>query len=573
MLVFVHNIAARAKHRQIMADIDWISWSKTRPLTIDALLIFTGNDVDPFTALVGGALCQRFKLSSHGVQNISRAFGGLQELHGHPVIGLGYTPRHVVNLLLKSDDGSCFLAICGALSEYYPPEIVTAFFMLLARRSDLPEDMAPAESQWTKLIAACAGVLATSPFGAIITKYAEVCQASISTNAAQILEWVLALNDRTSGTISGDAPFLAALAEWLFGINVAIQTEKGQNGTPNGQAQLTLKSTASELATGGRVHWDAVFRTCFGQAWRELNKESLTAVIACASGLTHESLVSSGCDPRTFFLRHEVGIPHLDGFGVNETIIAWFEELRRLAPGIPRYYKAHHGKEELAKEFNKHMQGLEAECKCSTCGDGSSGVCKVSLVEVVIGLGLYVARMVVIPNLYPKVDGIQEYYRLLHQERLNRQKKHIGYSEWFIDGLTNDLPTPFKMLEVACILFTGSRPGPMPGNQVSLSRNGVVLIITFLKFNPEDDPQTRPGASVQVQNGGFSWYGRFLQKNFWDLGPANKSMEEGFSDFRLRPKEIKQAVKLVDRVTYISLIPNVEEWKVKAEEQGWYVFK
>ena len=191
-----------------------------------------------------------------------------------------------------------------------------------------------------------------------------------------------------------------------------------------------------------------------------------------------------------------------------------------------------------------------------------------SLVWVIIGLGLYVARMVVIANLYLKVDGVQEYYRVVHHERIRRQKTQVGYSDWFIQGLTEDLPTPFKMLEVACILFTGTRPGPMPGSQVSLCRHGLVLIITFLKFNPEDDPQTRPGASVQVQNGGFSWYGRFLQKNFWDDGPAKRSMEDGFNDVRVRPKEVKQIVKLQDQVTYISLIPNEEDWKIKAEDQG-----
>ena len=557
-----------------MAEIDWASWSKTRPLTIDALSIFNGTDVDPFTALVAGALCQQFKLSSQGVQNISRAFGGLHELHGHPVIGLGYTPRHVANQLLKSDDGSCFLAIAGALSEYYPPETVTAFFMLLATKSGLPPDMMPAESQWNTLISACAGVLATSQFGTVITRYAEICQASISTNPAEILEWVLALNDRTSGTISGDGPFLAAIAEWLFGISFTIQTEKGLDGDANGQAQFTIRSTASELATAGRVQWDSVFRTCFGQAWRELNKDSLTAIIACASGLTHNSLLNSGHDPKTFFLRHEVGIPHLAGFGMNETIIAWFEELRRLAPGIPRYYKAHHGPEALSKDFDKHLQELETECRCSSCGDGSAEICKVSMVWVIFALGLYVARMVVIPNLYLKVNGVQEYYRIIHHERSRRQKTHVGYSEWFITGLTEDLPTPFKMLEVACVLFTGTRPGPMPGSQISLSRNGLVLIITFLKFKPHDDPQARPGASVQVQNGGFSWYGRFLQKNFWDPGPANKSMEEGFNEVRVKPKDtFKQAVKLQDQVTYISIIPNDEEWRVKAEGLGWHVLQ
>ena len=555
-----------------MADMDWTSWSKTKPLNIEALTIFNAADVDPSTALVGCAICQRFNFSSQGVQNIARAFGGLHGVSAHPSIALGYTSQHVVPLLLKSDDGSTFLAMCGALSEYYPLETVTAFFMLLAKDSGLPRTMQPAESQWTKLISICAGVLATSPFGTVITKYAENSQASISKAPAQILEWVLALNDRKTDTISGDTPILAAMADWLFGIRFSIQTEKDITGGAEIQTQLTLKATAAKLPTAGRVHWNNVFRTCFGQAWREMNKDTLTAVIACSSGIVHSSLLTSGKDPRTFFLRHEVGIGQLAGFGLNETIIAWFEELRRLAPGIPRYYKNTGGPDAVHQDFDKQMETLEAECKCSTCGDGSASICKASLAQVTVGLGLFCARMVVVPNLYLKVDGIQEFYQRLHDTRMKQKEAHGSYSEWFTKFLAESLPTPFRMLEVACTLFTGTLPGTMPENQVSLARSGLYIMITYLKFNPDDSPESRPAASVQVQNGGFCYHGRFLQKNFWDTGPENIPMEEGFENFRVKPNEFKQAVKLQDQVTLITMVGNNETSKAKAQELGWDTF-
>ena len=553
-----------------MGDMDWSSWSKTRPFTIDALAVLNSNDVDPFTALVGCAICQRFKFSSHGIQNVARALGGLTELPSYKDIGLGYTERHVVPLLLKSDDGTTFLAICGALCEYYPIDTVVTFFVLLARKCELPRTMAPATSQWTRLISACAGVFATCPFPTVITKYAEHCEASISTSPAQILEWMLALNDRATGTFSVDVPFIAAVAEWMFDIKVAIRTDRGETGAS--EAQLILKATSSDLPTAGRVHWNAVFRTCFGQAWKDLNKDTLVAVIACASGLTHNALLSLGRDPRTFFLQHEVDIPNMAGFGVNETIISWFEELRRLAPGIQRYYKAHSGPEELKKDWDRQMQSLESDCKCSDCGDGSSAICKVSLVEVIIALGLFVARMVVVPNLFLKVNGIQEFYKQLHQNRLNRQKLHVGYSEWFIKGLTEDLPTPFKMQEVACVLFTGIPPGPMPKNQISISIYGLFIIITYLKFNPDETAEKRPAASVQVLNGGFSYFSRCMQKNFFDPGPMNIAMEDALENVRTKPKEIVQIVKLQDQHTLVSQVRRNEGWEAKAEADGWDVF-
>jgi hypothetical protein len=309
----------------------------------------------------------------------------------------------------------------------------------------------------------------------------------------------------------------------------------------------------------------------FGQAWRELDKEALTAIIAAASGMTHSALINSGRDPRNFFLRHEVGISSLAGHGVNETIIAWFEELRRIAGGITRFYKGHHTPQEVQSEFDERLQALESSCSCSSCGDGSALFCKVTLPLVVVGLGLYVARMVVVPNLYLKVGGIQMFYHQLHEDRLKRQETHVGYSEWFIKDITTDLPTPLKMLEVASVLFTGTRPGHMPENCVSLNRDGLFFMITYLKFDPNAAAESRPDASVQVHNGGFSYNGRFLSGNSWNNGIANISLLEGFNNIRTKPKEVRQIVKLHDQTTLISQIPRSPEWEAKAEEQGWDV--
>ena len=380
-----------------MADMDWKSWSKTRPFTIEALSIFNSIDVDPLTALIGGAICSRFKYSSHGDQNIANAFSSLQQPLGHPIFGLGYTPRHIVPLILRSDEGSSFLAICGVLCEYYKLDTVTAVFMRLVHKSDVPREMQPAKSQWRRLIKACAGVLATSPFGTVITQYAERCKATTSQNAVQIVDTLLSLNERKAIIVSEDGPFYAAVAEWLFGLKIAIETEKGHTGSANGEAQLTIRSKIPELPVAGRVHWDAVFRTCFGQAWKELDKDNLIAVIASSSGLTHTALMAMGRDPRTFFLTHEVGVESLTGHGVNETIIAWFEELRRLAPRIPRFYKAHDaGEDSMRKEFDASLKAFESSCKCSACGDGSATICKVSLAETVVGLGLYASTPILI---------------------------------------------------------------------------------------------------------------------------------------------------------------------------------
>ena len=177
----------------------------------------------------------------------------------------------------------------------------------------------------------------------------------------------------------------------------------------------------------------------------------------------------------------------------------------------------------------------------------------------------------VIPNLYPKVAGVQEFYRGLHEDRLKYQKEHTTYSEWLIRGLTEDLPTPIRMLEVACVLFTGDQPGRLDENILSLNRSGLFLIITFLRFDPDASAESRPDASVQVQNGGFSYYGRFLDGNSWDPGPAKINLAEGFGNVSSKPKDIVQLVKLEDVTTRISQLRINEGMESKAEEQGWDV--
>jgi hypothetical protein len=557
-----------------MADtsIDWSSWTKTRPLNVDALDQFNAMGVDPYTALVAGALCERFKFSSHGDQNIGHAFGALPVAAHTSVFGIRYPPRHIAPLLLRSDSGSSFLAICGVLCEYYPCDLVVGFFKVMASRSNLPFNMMPTTAQWTELIETCAGTLATSEFGTIITKYAQACEATISSDPVQVADWLLAINSKATQALSGDGPFLAAVSEWLFSRDFVIQTETSTD-TVNQSKLIIHAKKPGQIPTAGRVHWNSVFRTCFGQAWRELDKETLTGIIAAASGMTHATLLQSGRNPKTFFLHHEIGIPQLAGYGVNETILAWFAELRPLGPGIPRFHKSHHYDGDQAHPyFDIGLKELEKKCSCSSCGDGSSVVCKVSLAETIVGLGLYVARMVVVPNLYPKVSGIQAFYRMLHENRLTIQKPDVSHCQYLIQGLVEDLPTPQKMLEVACTLFTGVTSPSLSGNIMSIRLYGFHIIITYLKFNPDDPPDSRPAASVQVCNGGFSFYDRFVRADRWDPGVANMSIEEAFENIKSRPKEMKQIVKMENDVKRVSAILLNQGLEAKAEEQGWMVF-
>jgi hypothetical protein len=560
-----------------MEDFDWGSWSKTRPYTIEALSRFNAIEVDPFTALLAGAISSQFRFSPHGDQNIGNAFAGLQTPQRHPVIGLGYTEAHIVPVLLRSNEGSNFLAICGALAEYYPTDTIASVFVALAKRANVPREMTPSKSQWFCLIDTCAGVLSASPFGILLAQTSRVHEATISTHAEEIADGLLMLNARTAGNLTGDAPFLSAIGQWLFDVRPIVETPRGRGPEDENKLQPTVKGQEADpmgVPTAGRVQWDVVFRTCFGQAWLDLNKDTLAAIIGAASGMVHHYLTKSGRDPRTFFLQHEVGIKQMAGFGMNETIIAWFEELRRLAPNIVRFYRKEWDDtgEKMPKAYDKAVKSIENDCQCSTCGSGYSKICLVSLAECIVALGVFVARMVVVPNLYMKVNGVQQFYRGCYEDRKDRRKRP-DYVASDLTGLAEDLPTPFRMLEEACVLFTGSKPENMPRNQLSIARNGLYLLITYLKFNPDDAPESRPAASVQIETGGFSYHGRFLKHNFWDPGPSNIPIETGFDNVHKRAKEIVQIMKLEGQHTLISQVRRDPADEKKAEELGWDVIR
>ena len=580
--------------------IDWIAWSKTRfSITVDDLSRYNLANVDPYTVRIAQTLCEQFKISKEGQRNLAHAFGSLPESEYRGILGMGYGPRHLVQTILKSDPGFVFLSICGVLCEYFSEDVVVGVFMELMKQSRIPPDMAPADFQWKRLVEVCYGVLATSPFGVIVNGFTEHGKAGAHADGQTVAQSLKTMNNLATGReksasilAGADVPWFAAVAQWLFDLRFVIIGQDSQQRfiSPGireaDEAQLVFRvdrsntNTSQETApsgtpavTGGRVVWETLFRSCFGSAFQHLDKDILACTVANTSAMIHGTIVrDQHADSRIFFLQQASDVPGLGGHGLNETIMAWFPELRRLSSHIEKW--AWLPWEEARNKFDENMKILESTCTCSTCGGASTTpaeICKLSMVEVIVSLGLFIARMIIIPQLYPKRSGILSFYKRHHAGRLaHKPARAPRASDDFIKTFAAALPTPFQMIHTACILFSGSAPLDQSESPacVTITHAGLCMAMTTLKALT-DDPNITPKASVLVSTGNYQYQGRLISLGIADEGIIGLGYSELFELSRTKPKAIRQIAKLRGETLLMSLIMLNQGQEADAEARGW----
>ena len=275
-------------------------------------------------------------------------------------------------------------------------------------------------------------------------------------------------------------------------------------------------------------------------------------------------------DSRIYFLQQASDVPGLGGHGLNETIMAWFPELHRLSPRIEKW--APLPWEEARNKFDENMKILESTCTCSTCGSGSTTpaeICKLSMVEVIVSLGLFVARMIVVPQLYPKRSGVLSFYRRHHAERLaHKPKRSPRASEDFIKTFAAALPTPFEMIHAACILFSNSAPFDKSENLacLTITHAGLCMAMTSLKALT-DDPDISSKASVLISSGNTQFHGRLVPLGISDEGIIGLGHSELSELVRTKPGAVRQIAKLKGETLLLSMIMLGQE--ANAEAKGW----
>ncbi|KAJ9610765.1 hypothetical protein H2200_005542 [Cladophialophora chaetospira] len=623
---------------------DWSSLLKaSHSFTTEQLQHFNAAGVDPYLVQFAQVLGSHFTIPQQGLRNLANAFSSLPqaEFYGQRM-GIGFSDRHIAKVLAESDGGFAFLSIIGCLGEYVSEDLVVAVILKLVRvlaSAGLPEGFEPSDFQWKRLVHLCHGVLATSPFGPLITKDVKGTEATDEhVGSSQIVKALLDMNtaaSRKSTNVSldhagADALFFAAVAEYLFDLEVVVldadgKDEAGRDAT-NAQCVIrsgqplpdedpfdlsTLGTALPDISdsrgsghvwkartpadfprikspvTGGRVTWNNLFRCCFGQTFTDIEPALIADFTGGAASLLASSLQYGNTKSQEFFLPHASTVRGLSGFGLVETVTSWFPELRKMAPQMGK--AARQPFQPARDRMDEVSRILESRCKCGVCGNASASsteFCSHSVVEVIMELGLYIARAVVIPNLYPKRSGVLAFYERLHAGRMLYRSQEAPATEAFMQGFIAAFPTPRNMIETMCMLFTGSVPMNTKESTLAITHEGITVSLTaWASKSGVPDPENehvliRQRAGVNVSSGTSHLYGRICNQAYWV--PAFKAVEsndqappltfsESIEMLRTKPKELKQIVKPRMGGLMFSYIRVDKHEEDQATKLGWVV--
>ena len=231
---------------QQQGSVDWVELSgRSVQFSVAVLARLSKAGIDPFTLQVGRAICANFSLHPIAQGRISDAILALKKFGSYgDVIWFGFGVKHVVTDLAETEEGLTLVALCAALSTTYDSLYGARVLRELCCLSKAPQLFTPAIRQWKILVELCAGILTTGHFILVLdgfrrlvsgwrnkprlepnrspTTYSALAEAILT--IAQVTKKTLASVTFTGGL---DCVWLAAVAEWIFALDVVIYTSAG----------------------------------------------------------------------------------------------------------------------------------------------------------------------------------------------------------------------------------------------------------------------------------------------------------------------------------------------------------
>src|SRR5450432_1263581 len=147
------------------------SWSmvdliaKPINVTVGVLQRYSAGRVDPYTAVVGQALCSGFRLGTLGRKRIDDALSSLSAMSSlGDVLYFGFGAENLVRSLARTEEGALCVALCAALRDCYHEDVAVEVLLELARLTSVPKKYMPSSFEWKALLNACCGALTTTTF-------------------------------------------------------------------------------------------------------------------------------------------------------------------------------------------------------------------------------------------------------------------------------------------------------------------------------------------------------------------------------------------------------------------------
>lgn len=603
-------------------DIDLSTFSKIRPLTVDDLRRYSAADLDPHTIQVGQILCKDFHFSPQGQRNLAGAFDSLpSNLWNQTDFEIGYGTHHIIHSILKSDDGFTLAAIVGSLAEYFHEDIIVGFFLHLASQSRLPVAWRPLEHQWRRMVSVLYGVLATSSLGVLLSTIeasnATVIDPHEDVRVEDLLSSLRCLSEKcqSKGTApklraAGELVWLAAAAEWLFGLSVSVVTHvptivyNSPATTNTGEADITIEAVQTQPATGigslslseeqgvsksilgGRVAFDHLFRICFGKPFLDIPEDSLAACICSASIIVRHRLdVEKPGWARGFLSQQSAGGQSV---GLAETLLAWFPELQRLSPRFRKFAKLSY--DEAKATYDATYRSLQKHCVCSRCTSPTPAAqtlhpeqCSVLIAEFLVGFSVILARIFLAPRLLPKKHGVVALLRRWADVFASHRAEHeaTAPSEIYLPHVGGFVKTSVSMIKLAAVVFTNSTSAEIEAaeNLMGITHGGLIIFSTGAKDFTGAAPDAVTGgkvekqwkSAIQVSPGWLCLFGHEAKMEVYEAtygGPALAELERMF-DQPGDLENIRQILKWKGRTMLSSFVRRGTDEEKQAERDGW----
>ena len=231
---------------QQQGTVDWVELSsRSVQFSVAVLARLSKAGIDPFTLQVGRAICTNFSLNPIAQGRISDAISALKKFGSYgDIIWFGFGVKHVVTDLAETEEGLTLVAICAALSTTYDSLYGARVLRELCALCKAPQSFSPAIRQWKILVELCAGILNSGHFFLVLDGFrrlvsgdrikAELENNRCPTTYSALAEAILTIAQVTtkrlaSATFTGglDCMWLAAVAEWVFSLDVVIYGSAG----------------------------------------------------------------------------------------------------------------------------------------------------------------------------------------------------------------------------------------------------------------------------------------------------------------------------------------------------------
>jgi hypothetical protein len=602
---------------------------------VKVLSRYSAAGIDPHTLVVGQIACSGFRLTARSEARLRHA---IMDLKSMSTIGnmlhIGFGIDSVVRNLATTEEGGILVALCAAAAEAFVEDHAASVLWELVRTFKVPEKQTPALLQWKALLRVCAGVLAETEFPALadhfMNLYDENNQLAVETDDIWTLreartvsspdsmaEALVAIGKVAVGELvaisivgGADAGWLAAVAQWLFDLRIAIFDSDGEllhaTAAHEGQPQVRfffvkrsvnekvtvqgpvynlrditgLLSIDKDLFESGlvcsRVPWAQALSLVFGREFKRLAEmpRSLGSALASAG-----RIFDGICKAEPFVLTAEklycqTYFNDGRGRGFLSFACALFPELGEALKSStdPNAFDSFIS---AFQAYDSSIAHIKLICGCDFCVTGderglrgyfNDKSCLLLLLETIIVMVQSMSGISAPPTLYPMRSGIEAFYRRqfklhLFKELQSRMDAYgpIGAvlefntdvcEEWNIEESVGA-----RRVIDAARLFSGRNIDSISHEKVAIGVSGIVAFLNILVDGGLSvNPELIGGCTVM--SGHIEMHGRPYThlEDLSDYDLVGMDCRKGQDGKGLGPDPLLDPSTLSDAYTRVSLI-------------------